>query len=84
MSTFSSDRPRRKVLPVLALVIVAAALVAGGLYLRPRFESEPPRIAIAPDGDMVGTAPVEIKVSDAATGLKSLKVTLTQGGTEHD
>lgn len=84
MSTFPAERPRSKLLPVLALAIVVAALIAGGFYLRPRFESDPPRITVAPEGDVIGAAPIEIRIADAATGLKSLKVTLTQGGTEHD
>ena len=83
MSTFSSERPRSKLLIVVPiLVIVIAALVGGGLFLRPRFESEPPQIVVSPNVDVVGVAPVEIQVTDKGTGLKSLAATLSQDGTE--
>lgn len=83
MHTFPADRPRRKFpLFVVLLLIVAAALAGGGYALWPRFESEPPRIAVAPDADVLGAAPLEIRVSDAGTGLKSVSATLVQGGRE--
>ncbi len=83
MSSFSSNRPRSKLpLLLILLVIVVAALVGGGLYLRPRFESEPPQITFSPNVDMVGVAPVEIQVTDKGTGLKTVTATLVQGGTE--
>ncbi len=68
----------------LLLIIVIAALVGGGLYLRPRFESEPPQIVVSPDVDVVGVAPTEIQVTDKGTGLKSVKATLSQDGTERN
>jgi murein DD-endopeptidase MepM/ murein hydrolase activator NlpD len=83
MSTFASDRPRSKRPLVLALLlIVLAAVAGGGVYLWPRFESAPPQIAVSPDVDTLGVAPLEIRVSDAGTGLKSVAVTLSQGGAE--
>src|SRR5262245_62502305 len=83
MSALSFERSRGKFsVVVLLLVIVIAALVGGGLYLRPRFESEPPQIAVSPDADVVGVAPVEIQVTDKGMGLKSIAVTLSQGSTE--
>ncbi|HKA58259.1 MAG TPA: M23 family metallopeptidase, partial [Gemmatimonadales bacterium] len=85
MSALSFERSRGKFfVVVLLLVIVIAALAGGGLYLRPRFESEPPQIAVSPDADVVGVAPVEIQVTDKGTGLKSFAVTLSQGSTEQN
>jgi murein DD-endopeptidase MepM/ murein hydrolase activator NlpD len=83
MSTFDSSRPRSKFpLLVVLLVIVVAAVVGGGLYLRPRFESDPPQITFSPNVDVVGLAPLEIQVTDKGTGLKSVTATLSQGGPE--
>ncbi len=83
MSTFTSDRPRSKLPLVVLVLILLAALAGAGLYLRPRFESVPPQIAVAPDADVLGVAPLELRLSDAGTGLTSVTVTLTQGGIEH-
>jgi murein DD-endopeptidase MepM/ murein hydrolase activator NlpD len=72
----------RVALAVLVLLIAAAASAAW--YLRPRFESEPPRIVLTPDTDTLGaTSTVEIVVTDAGTGLRTLAVSLFAGGTEH-
>lgn len=81
MNSSSVDRRRSKlpvVVVVLALVIVA--LAGGGIYLWPRLASPPPQIAFAAELEVVGQAPVEIRVSDQALGLKSVTTTLTQGG----
>jgi murein DD-endopeptidase MepM/ murein hydrolase activator NlpD len=77
MSIYSNDRPRRK-LPLLAaaVVIVVVGLIAAGIYYRARFESEPPKVELSPDTDAIGTAPLEIRVTDAGAGLKSLTVML--------
>ena len=69
-------------LVIVLLVIVIAALIGGGVYLRPRFESEPPQITVSPGADVIGLAPLEIQVTDKGTGLKSVTATLSQGGTE--
>ena len=83
MSIYSDDRPRRKLPLLLALaVIVVIGLVAAGILLRARFETTPPQIQLTPDTDALGTAPLEIRVSDAGAGLKSLAVTLAAGGTQ--
>jgi murein DD-endopeptidase MepM/ murein hydrolase activator NlpD len=77
MSIYSNDRPRRKLPLFLALVVVLVlGLIAAGIKYHARFESEPPRIALTPDSDAVGTAPLELRVSDTGAGLKSLTVTL--------
>ena len=72
----------RNTVPAMLLFVVAA-LVGGGIYFRPRFESEPPQIALSPKADVMGLAPLEIDVSDRGTGLKALTATLVQGGAEH-
>jgi len=82
MSASPSNRVRSKLPVVVALLVIAA--IAGTAYLlRPRFESEAPLIAVPPDLDVLGVAPLEIQVTDQGTGLKSVTATLSQGGTEH-
>lgn len=77
MSIYSNDRPRRKLPVVLALVVViVVGLIAAGVKYHARFESEPPKITLTPDTDAVGTAPLELRVSDTGAGLKSLTVML--------
>ena len=83
MSTFSSDNSRRKAAAVVILLIVIAALAAGAWYLRPRFEADAPQLSLTPDTDAVGLAPLELQVTDKGAGLKSITVTLSQGGTDH-
>jgi murein DD-endopeptidase MepM/ murein hydrolase activator NlpD len=84
MSTFSADRPRRKLPIVLALLLIlVAALAVGGYVLWPRFESEPPQIAVTPGAEVLGVTPLEIRVTDTGTGLKSVSAILSQGGAEH-
>jgi len=83
MSHFPSDRSRSKA-PVVFffLLIVIAGLAGAAWYFRARLESEPPQIALSPDTDMVGLAPLEIVVTDKGSGLKSVTATLSQGGAE--
>lgn len=84
MNAVPSNRPRRRLPLLVALLLIVAAALAGGAYfLWPRLESEPPQIAVAPDVDTVGSAPLDIRITDPGTGLKSITATLTQGGTEH-
>jgi len=85
MSTFPANRPRRKLPIVVALLaILVAVLAVAGYVLWPRFESEPPQITVTPSADVLGVAPLEIRVTDKGTGLKSVTATLSQGGTEHN
>jgi murein DD-endopeptidase MepM/ murein hydrolase activator NlpD len=79
-----SQNERRGGRPLLIAVAVLLVIAAGaGIYvLGPRFESTPPRIALAPDSGVIGMAPLEITVADAGSGLKSLTVTLMAGGTQ--
>ena len=81
MSAYDNEPPRRK-LPALLflLAILIAGLVAGMIYLRPRFESQPPQVRVTPDSDVIGNAPLEISVTDAGAGLKSLSITLGEAG----
>lgn len=84
MNTSYSSRPRSKrPLLIIAFLVLAAVLVAGGIFLRPRFESAPPQITITPDTEVLGVAPLAIRIADAGTGLKSVSITLSQGGTDH-
>jgi len=84
MSSFQSDRPRRAFpLLLVLLLVVIVALGAGAWYLKPRFESDPPRVQVLPTVDVIGLAtPLEIVVSDEGTGLRSVRATLTAGGAE--
>jgi murein DD-endopeptidase MepM/ murein hydrolase activator NlpD len=77
MSAYDNERPRRKVPALVLLVILVVGLVAGAIVLRPRFESRPPQVRLAPDAVDVGKAPLEITVVDPGRGLKSVTVTLT-------
>lgn len=82
----SSGTPRRRSrLPfiLLLLAIVASALGAAGWFVGPRLESIAPQVAITPEGEAAGQTPLQVQVSDGGTGLRSVTVTLSQGGTEH-
>ena len=83
MSAYEFDRPRRK-LPIVGilLVIVVVGLLAGGIYLAPRFETSSPQIRL-PDSDVLGLSPMEVAIGDEGAGLKSVVATLSAGGTEH-
>ncbi|MFY8120951.1 MAG: M23 family metallopeptidase [Burkholderiaceae bacterium] len=65
------------------LAIVASALGAAGWFVGPRLESIAPQVAITPEGEAAGQTPLQVQVSDGGTGLRSVTVTLSQGGTEH-
>lgn len=85
MSAFESGSSRRK-LPILLftlLLLVVAGLGAAAFLLRARLEGEPPQVKLTPDTDVIGLGNMEIDVSDAGAGLKSVTATLSVGGTEH-
>lgn len=84
MSTFETGRPRRKT-PVIIflLAVITVGLIAAAYYLGARIEREAPQIALTPDSEVLGMAPLEITVSDPGSGLKSVTATLSVGGTEH-
>lgn len=79
-SSFAAQRGRT--LLIVLAVVIAAALAGGAWLLLPRFESTPPNVVIAPAGETVGQAAVQVQASDGGTGLKSVAVTLLQGGAE--
>ncbi|HET8690956.1 MAG TPA: hypothetical protein VFM30_02390, partial [Steroidobacteraceae bacterium] len=84
MTNLETNKPRSKRPLVLgAIAIVAVAILAGGLYLAPRFERQAPVITLTPDGDMVGRAPIEIDITDPGAGLRSVTATLSAGGADH-
>ena len=72
-----------KKLLLFVLVIFIAGLVAAAVYFRPRFESAAPQVALTPNTDVVGLAPLELTVTDQGTGLKSVTAVLSSGGTDH-
>jgi murein DD-endopeptidase MepM/ murein hydrolase activator NlpD len=84
MNAFNSEKPRRFPAFTVLLLVSVAALAVGAYYLAPRFEREAPQIALTPDSDVLGVAPLEIVVSDKGAGLKSLTATLSAGGMEHN
>ncbi|TSA12052.1 MAG: M23 family metallopeptidase [Betaproteobacteria bacterium] len=83
MTTLQSESSKKK-LPTIMFVslIVVIGLLGGGYYLAPRFEREVPQIKL-PEAGVLGLAPMEIVVTDAGAGLKSVSATLSIGGTEH-
>ena len=84
MSAFESSSPSRGSRAALVVLsIVFLGLCAGAWYLWPRFEREAPQVRLAPDTDVLGTAPLEIIVSDKGAGLKSVTATLSSGGVDH-
>ena len=84
MSTFESDRPRKKSpVIILLLLIVIGGLLGGAYYLAPRFERDAPQITLAPDSDVVGSAPMAISIVDPGAGLKSVTATLSVAGSDH-
>lgn len=82
MSTSESQRAGRRLAIVIFMVLLLAGLAAGGYYLWPRFETDAPQVRVTPDSDVIGLGTLEIVVSDAGRGLKSLAITLSSGGTE--
>ncbi len=83
MKAFQPDRPRKFPAVVFLLLIVIAGLAVAVYYLRPRFESDPPKIVVTPTADILGASlPLEIVVTDQGTGLRSVTATLSMGGVE--
>jgi murein DD-endopeptidase MepM/ murein hydrolase activator NlpD len=83
MSTFESDGPRRKFPAIIfVFLIIVVGLLAGTYYLWPRLEREPPQITFTPDSDVLGLAPMEIRVADSGAGLRAVTATLSVGGAE--
>ena len=76
MNLHESKPPRGKSALIVVVVAIVIAAIAGGIYLSPRFESQPPQVQLSPDTDALGAGPLQIRVSDAGTGLKSIEVKL--------
>lgn len=78
MSALPSAGPNRssRAALVTILVLAVAGIAAGGYYLWPRFESEAPQVRLSPDTDTLGAGTLEVTVTDAGRGLKSLEVML--------
>jgi murein DD-endopeptidase MepM/ murein hydrolase activator NlpD len=72
-----------KKLLVVLLVLVVAGIAAAGYLFRNRLESTPPQISVAPNTDALGLKPLEVSVTDAGSGLRSVIISLTAGGAEH-
>lgn len=86
MSASEIARPPRNYQPtILSLfVLVLIVLLGGAYYLAPRFERQGPGIKITPESDVLGVAPIEVAVTDEGSGLKSVTVSLTSGGSERE
>lgn len=84
MTALELGRPPRRtnVLRNIIIVILLGFVVAGGYFLVPKFEWHKPQVKITPDTDTLGLAPIEIEIHEAGTGLKSVAVTLSAGGSE--
>jgi murein DD-endopeptidase MepM/ murein hydrolase activator NlpD len=85
MTALELGRPPRRthVLRNIIIVTLLAAIIAGGYFLVPKFEWYKPQVKITPDTDTLGLAPIEIEINETGTGLKSVAVALSAGGTEH-
>jgi murein DD-endopeptidase MepM/ murein hydrolase activator NlpD len=69
---------------LVVVVLLLAALAAAGYFLKPRFESDAPQVALSPNTDVLGAqSTVDITVTDAGTGLRSLVVILRTASAEH-
>jgi murein DD-endopeptidase MepM/ murein hydrolase activator NlpD len=84
MNAFASDRRRGPLVIVFAVICIVLIAAGSGVayFMWPRFESVPPRVTVSPDVEVLGVAPLEIRIADDGVGLKSLKATLAQGGNE--
>ena len=84
MSAFEPEKRARNRRPIiLVFLIIIIGLLGTAYYLAPRFERGAPQIALTPDSDVLGPAPLEIVVTDHGAGLKSVTATLSSGGSEH-
>src|SRR5919108_2273625 len=68
--------------PIIYL-LVAVIVLLGAYFFLPRFERKAPHIKIAPESDAIGLGPIEIDVTEHGTGLRSISVILSSGGTDH-
>jgi murein DD-endopeptidase MepM/ murein hydrolase activator NlpD len=86
MATFDlGPAPKKsgRIVKKFALLLLLAAVIAGGYFTLPRFEWKAPQIKVTPETDVLALKPLEVEVSDQGTGLKFFNVTLIASGTEH-
>ena len=84
MTLYPPPRRRSKLPLVIFLVVLIVAGTAAALFVVwPRIESTAPQIALSPDVEAVGLKPLQARITDTGTGLRTVTVTLSQGGTEH-
>lgn len=84
MSALDFGKPKKRFIPGagILLLVLLAAIVAGGFWIGPRFEWSKPQITLSPDSDTIGLGTVVIQASDRGTGLKSVAASLHSGGTD--
>jgi murein DD-endopeptidase MepM/ murein hydrolase activator NlpD len=85
MAAFDLGPPPRKsgAIKKIAVTLLLLAVIAGGYFALPKFEWKAPEIKLTPDTDVLALKPIEVEVTEQGTGLESLTVTLSTGGTEH-
>ena len=84
MALYPPPRRRSKLpLVIVFLVMIVAGVAAAMFFIWPRLESVPPQIVLTPDSETVGVAPLSLQILDEGTGVASINVTLSQGGTTH-
>jgi murein DD-endopeptidase MepM/ murein hydrolase activator NlpD len=85
MTAFDLGPPPRKsgAIKKIVFILMVLAVVAGGYFVLPKFEWNAPHVKLTPDTDVLALKPIEVEVTERGTGLESLTVTLTTGGTEH-
>lgn len=83
MSALEPDRPARRFAPIaIVLLILLLALAGAAYFLAPRFEREAPQVRLTPDTGVLGLGSLEVAVTDAGSGLKSVALTLSTGGSD--
>jgi murein DD-endopeptidase MepM/ murein hydrolase activator NlpD len=85
MAAFDLGPPPRKsgAIKKIVFILLVLAVIAGGYFALPKFEWNAPQVKLNPDTDVLALKPIEVEVTEQGTGLESLTVTLTTGGTEH-
>ena len=85
MAAFDLGPPPRKsgAIKKIVFILLVLAVIAGGYFALPKFEWNAPQVKLTPDTDVLALKPIEVEVTEQGTGLESLTVTLTTGGTEH-
>jgi murein DD-endopeptidase MepM/ murein hydrolase activator NlpD len=84
MSALEFGKPKRRLVPGggIVLIICLVVIVAGVIWLAPRFEWYKPQIKVNPDSDTIGLGALVIEASDRGSGLKVFTANLNSGGTD--